>query len=107
MRDSWMAVYSGSSIPPSTLPAGTRPAASSPAATGPADTRNASGLPAGTRPASSVPAGLRPPPATQAAATSVTPAADQERFEIYIDAQLGKALEVVREKIRTSSTRPA
>ena len=107
MRDSWMAVYSGSSIPPSTLPAGTRPAASSPAATGPADTRNASGLPAGTRPASSVPAGLRSPPATQAAATSVTPAADQERFEIYIDAQLGKALEVVREKIRTSSTRPA
>jgi hypothetical protein len=107
MLDSWMAVYSGSGIPPATLPAGTRPAASSPAATGPAVTQSAADLTASSRPTASAPAGLLPLPTTQATATSAAPAPAQERFEIYIDAQLREALEVLREKIRAPATRPA
>jgi len=107
MLDSWLAVYSGGSVPPATLPAGTWPAASSPGASGPADTQRAADLAAGTRPAASVPAGLLPLPTTQAAATSVTPAEAEERFEIYIDAQLRAALDAVREKLLAPATRPA
>ncbi|HSW45313.1 MAG TPA: S41 family peptidase [Phycisphaerae bacterium] len=104
MLDSWLAVYSGGSVVPTTEPAGV-PAPS----TGPGPAASPATMPVTTRPAATMPHGLLPlMPATRPVSTTMQAGeASGERFEILIDPQIEEALEVIRQKLAGAATRPA